>query len=318
MEKDNLFDFEVEDFTTESAKPEDGKGEAPDTDIFSEATEAPSSKPSDAASIPIPKGTEISVDAYNAALAALKKSFSEGVSIIEMLENVKINNNNDIESLQNQYTEAAISEAIFESYINGPYYEAVDNPDKKEIKKVVNAIVKVAPKDNVDKYRLSVFRSPIQDAIEGGKKELIGGAIITALVSGIGFALTRNVQLGKALLRIGAAFTAGKTVGGAVGSVLGGQASKVIIKKLQKDGTFKSKLWQMVGVFNTVGDPLDTIIKHYTEKFKEQLGEKYILNAIKLKIECEKEAGDVYLLMVDTNKTNIKPIDLKITSSDFK
>lgn len=81
--------FELEKFL-ESSSTSSTLDDIMKLNVFGESAEAPSTKPYDAASIPVPKGTTITADAYNSALAALKKSFKEGVEIITMLENVNV------------------------------------------------------------------------------------------------------------------------------------------------------------------------------------------------------------------------------------
>lgn len=115
-------------------------------DLFGEGadgvgvSETPSGKPYDAAAIKVPKGEVITAETYNSALAALKKSFKEGYEIMGMLENAVIVEGVGIEAKQDSFTEAAIDKAMFESFTNGPYFEAAADDNKYEIKRVVSKV----------------------------------------------------------------------------------------------------------------------------------------------------------------------------------
>lgn len=103
-------------------------------------SEAPSSKPHDAASISIPKGTAITADTYNAALSALKKSFKEGYEVLEMLEGAEIVDDEKVN--QDAFTENSMYEAMVNSYYDGPIFEAVQKENKSEIKEIAKKVRK--------------------------------------------------------------------------------------------------------------------------------------------------------------------------------
>jgi len=108
--------------------------------------ESPSAKPYDASSISIPSSTTITTTEHNKMMSALKQSFKEGVQVLELLEKFEVVNKT-LDEIQHEFTEAAVDNAIFESYLEGPFFEASDEPNKKQIKAVVKKVQsKVEPK----------------------------------------------------------------------------------------------------------------------------------------------------------------------------
>ena len=91
--------------------------------------------------ISVPNDVKLDVDTYNQALDALKKSFKEGVEVLDMLQKFTIDSDFISESTfteQEEYTDEAITEAVFNSYLEGPIFEAVNRSDKKPIKAITN------------------------------------------------------------------------------------------------------------------------------------------------------------------------------------
>lgn len=290
-------------------------------DLFGEGamgvSETPSGKPYDAEAITVPKTGVITADAYNSALAALKKSFKEGVEIMEMLENATVVEGVDVETMQAAYTEAVVENAIFESYITGPYFEAAKNPDKEGIKKVISAIRKVAPEDNADKYHFTVFKSTAGNMAEAAKAQLIGGGIATVIIAAVMYGVTKNAAAAATAAKAAAGTTAAYTVSSAAGGALGGITAKMLVRKLRENSEFKMTLWQMLGTFNIGKDSIETALEYYTNEFKEQLGD-YVLNAVKIRLNYGKDYGEGYILIVDTKKEKPAAIDLKFTKEDLK
>ena len=97
--------------------------------------EQPATRPKDETKIMNGSGTEIKADVYNSAMDALKKSFKEATELIDMLTNCTIVEST-LEDQQDEFTE----NAIYESYINGPYFERVARTDKDEVKEIVKSI----------------------------------------------------------------------------------------------------------------------------------------------------------------------------------
>lgn len=93
----------------------------------------------DEQSIETPKhATEINQATYKNALNALKQSFKEATDVMAMLADATIVESPTMDERQEQFTE----EAIFESYCDGPIYEAVEKENKKEIKAIARKIRK--------------------------------------------------------------------------------------------------------------------------------------------------------------------------------
>ena len=89
------------------------------------------------AKVSIPAGATITDSAYNAAIANLHKTFKESAAMMEILQNVKVVPAGvTTESLQ----EEAIANAIYESIINGPLFEAVDASDKSKVRRIVSKL----------------------------------------------------------------------------------------------------------------------------------------------------------------------------------
>lgn len=123
---------------TPTAKPADGET---GVTIPGGNGETPSGKPYDASSVSIPAKTTLTSDQYNNAISALKKTFKEGVEIMELLESANIVHKTETE-LQQEYTEGVLEQAIIDAYGNGPMFESADDPKKEEIKKAAKAIVR--------------------------------------------------------------------------------------------------------------------------------------------------------------------------------
>lgn len=91
--------------------------------------------------VSIPAGTEIDADVYNKALTQLQNTFNEAASVIDMLKNVDPVSVT-LEARQEAYTEACIADAIYNSIINGPVFEAVESSDKNDVKSIITKISK--------------------------------------------------------------------------------------------------------------------------------------------------------------------------------
>ena len=86
-------------------------------------------------SIPVPSSKEIPLDVYNQAITALKKSFKEAMDVCGWLENTK-----PVEVTTDQLQEEYAEQVIWDSYCDGPYFEAVKDPNKSKIKKVAKVL----------------------------------------------------------------------------------------------------------------------------------------------------------------------------------
>lgn len=102
--------------------------------------ETPDAKPYDGESgVPNPANVLLDEDEYNKALKALKKSFSEGADILDMLMRSNIQHKS-VETKQHEFVEAALDEACYTAMCSGPMFEAVKRKDKNEIKELVEDI----------------------------------------------------------------------------------------------------------------------------------------------------------------------------------
>lgn len=121
---------------TPNAKPYDANSiEVPGGD-----KETPNAKPYDGESgIPNPANVLLDEDEYNSALEALKKSFTEGADILDMLMRSSVQHKS-VEAKQTEYVEAALDEAFYNAMCSGPIFEAVERKDKDEVKELVDSI----------------------------------------------------------------------------------------------------------------------------------------------------------------------------------
>lgn len=135
--------------------------------------ETPNAKPYDGESgVPNPANVLLDEDEYNSALAALKKSFTEGAEILEMLMNSSVQHKS-VEAKQNEFVEAALDEAYYNAMCSGPMFEAVERGDKDEVKAIV------------DNIREDVFKFIKEQKFKVYKPSLIGRLISGILVTPI-------------------------------------------------------------------------------------------------------------------------------------
>ena len=145
--------------------------------------EQPATRPKDETKIMTGSGTEIKADVYNSAMDALKKSFKEATELIDMLTNCTIVEST-LEDQQDEFTE----NAIYESYINGPYFERVARTDKDEVKEIVKSIKsKITSKC---KGKNQNFISPINSCV--GLLVVNGGILVSGRF--LVLSLLRNIM----------------------------------------------------------------------------------------------------------------------------
>jgi hypothetical protein len=210
-------------------------------------SERPSGAPSDT-SINTPAKKEITVDAYQAALANLKKSFKEAVDIFEDLEN-RVVVQESAEDVAMRKQEEYLDNLILEAYENGPIFEAVNKSDKDTIKKIVINVRKkirdLIEDQHITFYPTNKFSRIIIAAISGAVNGMVNGAVTGG----------------------GAGALGGMVIGGASGA--GGAALS---------GTFWStRLWQIVGMVYVEDGNIQTLTKHLNEKLNEELGDYKLL-----------------------------------------
>ena len=96
-------------------------------------------QPADKADVSIPASTTLTADQYNAALAALKKSFKEGVQIMEILESATIVHKT-LEEEQAEYTESIMADAYVQALEDGPLFERVTDDDRMDVKSITQQL----------------------------------------------------------------------------------------------------------------------------------------------------------------------------------
>jgi len=138
---------------TPNAKPYD----ASSVTIPGGDSETPKAKPYDSASISVPSKTILTTAEWDTAMAALKKSFKEGVEIMEMLEKVIVVEKTT-EQLQEEYVESVIGDQLLAAYEDGPVFEAVDRKDKDDVKSLVKDLREKMP-EMAKKYNIK-FKPP--------------------------------------------------------------------------------------------------------------------------------------------------------------
>lgn len=176
-----------------TAKPVDGSNPS----IPGGGGEKPSAKAADGTNPSIPGKATLTTSEWGAAMSALKNSFKEGVQILEILENANIVDIS-LEEQQRLHTEALMQEAVFESFCDGPMFEAVKAEDKGEIKKITKEIKKKLCKfsRNIKWYfsktpagRKLGFLDPMVLAACSGDLKLVAWQTIAILYPGKGTTL---------------------------------------------------------------------------------------------------------------------------------
>ena len=109
-------------------------------------------------SVPVPASTTLTDRQYKDAISALQKSFKEGYEIMEALANATVVHE-DIDQKQDEFVESAIEQAILESYLNGPIFEAVHRTDKSDIRDIIKdiskGVIKEINKESLDFFELN-------------------------------------------------------------------------------------------------------------------------------------------------------------------
>lgn len=156
---------------TPTAKPVEGANVA----VPGGDKETPAAKPSDAAAVPVPATVTLTADEYNSAIGALKKSFKEAVDICAILESASVVHKTT-EEMQEEFVEAAIGDAILQSYEDGPLFEKVSRSDKNDVKKIVrkirSGVARACKNDNVHFYQPNL----VARILVGGITSPVGGA----------------------------------------------------------------------------------------------------------------------------------------------
>ena len=257
--------------------------------------EKPQNDVYDAKSIPVPAKKEIDVATYNSILANLKKSFNESAQMIEMLEGLRIVETNS-EDLQETYTE----QAIFDSYCDGPYYERVTSENKAEVKSIAKNIRK---KFLSAAHDMKVIKGEI-DGIIGSVNDK--GTLINTV---LGIPST----IPYTLLKWGIDMWI---------------LDPILISKFN-NSRLKLYAWQTICYVYGKGMKLADVKKKLNDMYKDELGDKYEIELVKMKFffqtirgkkeltEDEKNSDSNtftnYLLIVNEKGTSISNKEENIT-----
>jgi hypothetical protein len=248
--------------------------------------------------ISIPSKTEISVDQYNDALSSIKKSFKEGVELLEILETANVSQVT-LDELQEDYTIAH----IFESYMTGPYMESLDKSHRTKVNKIIRSIVKNQKKAANDKYGLTTFFPRIS------KPGVLIGSQLGGVVGGI---IASANQLGATVMAPALPISIGA---GAIGAVAGGLAlgsakiKRWMTKRMLANKYFQMHLWQMLGTFTTKRENLEKALDYYRKKYEEEL-EDYTFNAAEVNGLRFPSREAQFILLVDDNKARLASIKI--------
>jgi hypothetical protein len=156
---------------------------------------------------------------------------------MEMLENCTVSGKSTME-LQNEYTENAIDEAIYNSYCNGPIFEAVEHSDKEEIKKIIETL-----RPKVEK-----------------------------------FASSDNIKFYKPYKIIRLIFNSGTTAVGIVGGTIGTDIYDVAGNTTERGSNWwNTRFWQVLGAICIETANVAEYTKKMSEKFASDLGEYKII-----------------------------------------
>ena len=131
-------------------------------------------KNEDEASVTVPKTTDIPVGVYNDAIDNLQKVLKESADVLQSLKTMRPVTES-VDDAQDRFTESAIDNAIFESYCDGPYFEAVAKENKSEIKAIVKKI-----KKQICKFTRSIKWYTSSKTIAGTKLGFFDAMILAA------------------------------------------------------------------------------------------------------------------------------------------
>ena len=149
---------------------------------------------------------------------------------------------------QNEFTE----KAIYESYINGPFFESSRKENKEKIKKIVQDI-----KPELEKYFIDLD-------LKLCKAHRIDAIIRNAINMIIGIAgLTHSLNIPG---------FKGDIMAGVSGGFIGGGTSSLIMHIIT---LFTSRMYQILGVTFVPQQDIEKLMDKLNEKFSEDLGAGY-------------------------------------------
>ena len=292
--------------------------------------ETPSSEYDDGYSkIIIPNGSDIKPESYNSILKDLQKTFETATSVIDIIINNPPKNNEilyedyeelNLEELQEIYTEGMIEAIIFESYCEGPYFEAVSHPDKKEIKKIISELRKLQ-KSGL-KYQMYMFEDDIGSGVKFFGKNFALTIILSFLIAGIYGIMGRpftGIIAARSFLKFGTIVDAAMT--GLMYIIH--KFGKMYIRSIRENKELMMQMWQMIGTFLIKkGQTLEEAMKYFNKQFEDIIGD-FKLNAVKLETKDGKKHGstvfsrqgdrwDTYLLILDSKINPVATISINV------
>lgn len=256
--------------------------------------------------IPVPAKKDITADAYNTALANLKKSFKEAVEVMEMLENVVVVEKTT-EQRQDEFTENAIVEAYITSLEDGPMFEKVDKANKNEVKALVRKLrPKIAKEFRVEKNVDFRDYHWVIRLLTNGYRTFAHATNVANLPA--------NAELIAQMA--GTAAAKGGLVSGAIGGAIDiGRDAQIMVNTI--GNMIKNHTWQFLGVACTDKNGIDDFVKELNEKFKDELGDYRIIYTTTTKtiVNCFmamtkggfKFSNRMFLLIIDDKE----PEDMK-------
>jgi hypothetical protein len=261
-------------------------------------------------SIPVPQTTQLTTKQHDAALTALKQSFKEAADIIDSIMNAEIVDDKVYDE-QAEFTENALTDALYESVINGPLFEKVDRTDKEAVKNIVKTI---GPKvGKFVKQEKTVVYKPYKFVLKlltGAGLLAASGAISTA--AGVANMAAAGINVAK-----GAAIATGAIEGAASGAI----ATSI-------SQCWSQHAWQFIGTIGCEKADIQTFVDSINKEFAEDLGEYRILyvsttpnlaDLFRTKFNW-KNHNQFYLLLVDKKlpkeiTKGIKDTDKALASS---
>lgn len=200
----------------------------------------------------IPKGTEITVEDWQASMRALQQSFKEGIELMQMLESCRIVDKTPGQR-QQEYMENAMFEAMFAAYEDGPLFEAVKASDKDDIKKLVRAL-----------------RPKLKNELKGNGLYFYDAKASTRTLSA---ALTAAASLGVTA----AGYAVGPVAGALTGAIADSATGSSVASLFQQLWT--TRLWQVLGIVHIEEGNITSVMNDLNEKYKDELGEYKIIHA---------------------------------------
>ena len=217
---------------------------------------------------------------HNAAMQALQKSFKEGVEMLDILMGAQVVHET-ADDITARMMEESMNEACLVSFEDGPFFEAVQHEDKKEVKKLCRELRPKIQKDCIDD-KVTFVKANAAARLISGLLIAAGGGALTVVANSVAPAAAGVVSFAA-------------THAGASNMAAG------------MDQIWRNHLWQVLGVVHLEEGNVKTYVDNLNEKYKEELGEyKFMTVRTSATIgDCFrskfnwKNAKNVYFLIID-------------------